>query len=337
MKLAATSGPNGRPSVELLLALEQAGYHSYWSAEDWGADAVSQLAWPGSHTSTLVLGTSIMQLPGRSPALTAMTAATLANLSGGRFILGLGPSGPQVSEGWHGVAYAQPLARLREYVGVVRQALDRTDALRAGGQHYQIPYFGPGASGLGKALRMNQEVRHNVPIFVSAMGPKALELAGEIADGAIATLVDPDQMSVTRSAIDVGRGRSGRTSNDFTLVVHAVCVVDDDVAACFERLRPGFARTLGGYGAASRNFYVDQVTRLGWGSVAARVQELYLAGRRAEAAAAIPDELIDAVQLVGPAQRIRDRARRYADAAVDVLMLGTNDLRVLRAVADIGG
>ena len=199
MKVAATLGTQALASIEFITALERAGFHSCWTAEDWGTDAVSPLAWVGSHTSEILLGTSIMQVPARSPALAAMTAATLSNLSGGRFILGLGPSGPQVAEGWHGVPYGKPLAKLREYVAIVRDALDKGDVLTASGDYYDLPLQGEGTTGLGKPLRLNTKVLHEVPIYTSAMGPVALELGGEIADGVIATRRSPRPAHVLRS------------------------------------------------------------------------------------------------------------------------------------------
>ena len=332
MKLAVTLGTGGGlPTIELAQTLERTGFHSLWTAEDWGVDAVSQLAWVGSHTSTLLLGTSIMQVPGRSPGLTAMTAATLSNLSGGRFILGLGPSGPQVAEGWHGVAYGKPLTKLGEYVGIVRRALDRSAVLAASGEYYQLPFHGQGSTGLGKSLRLNVAVEHRVPIYVSAMGPAAFRLAAEVADGVIATLVDPARLVDIERSLAADVATAGRDRKDLSLVVHVSVVSGDDVGACFELMRPAFARTIGGYGALGKNFYLDQVTRSGWGPEAAKIQELYLAGRRDEAAAAVPDDLLDAFCLIGPPRRIAARARRYD--SVDVLMLGTGDLETLRAVA----
>jgi F420-dependent oxidoreductase-like protein len=276
-----------------------------------------------------------MQLPARSPALTAMTAATLSNLSGGRFVLGLGPSGPQVVEGWHGVAYGKPLTRLREYVSIVRSALARRAPLTADGEYYHLPYDGPGASGLGKALRLNTKPEHAVPIYTSAMGPAALATGAEIGDGVIATLVDANRLADVEAALDRGFAVSGRRREDFTLVAHVSVVRGDDVAACFDRIRPFFARTIGGYGARGRNFYLDQVSRSGWASEAAKVQELYLAGRRDEAVAAVPDEMLDAYSLVGPPERIAERARRYQ--GVDILMLGTADEYTLQAIAGLAG
>ncbi len=331
MKLAATTGTNARPPTpDFVRRLERAGFDSIWTAEDWGLDAVSQLAWVGSHTSQIRLGTSIMQLPARSPGATAMTAATLATLSGGRFILGLGPSGPQVAEGWHGVAYGKPITRLREYVSVVRRMLAADAPVEHDGAYYHLPFRGDGASGLGKALRLNTKSLHPVPIYLAAMGPKALATGAEIADGVISTLVDADRLDDLEAALVPGLQASGRTRDRLTVVVNVSVVAGDDVAACFDRMRPAFARTIGGYGARSKNFYVDQITRGGWGEEAAKVQELYLAGRRDEAAAAIPDELLDAHALVGPPARIAARARRYERA--DVLMFNAHDADLLDAV-----
>ncbi len=333
MKLAATLGTNARPPTpEFVRRLERSGFHSIWTAEDWGLDAVSQLAWVGSHTSRILLGTSIMQVPGRTPGATAMTAATLSTLSGGRFILGLGPSGPQVVEGWHGVAYGKPLARLREYVSVVRRMLAADGPVEHAGEYYQLPFRGEGASGLGKPLRLNTKQRHPVPIYVAAMGPKALATGAEIADGVIATLVDADRLDDVEAALAVGLEASGRTRDAVTVVVNVSVVAGDDVAACLARMRPAFARTIGGYGARSKNFYADQITRGGWGDVAVKVQDLYLAGRRDAAAAAIPDELLDAYALAGPPSRIAARARRYERA--DVLMFNSQDIDLLDAVAE---
>lgn len=335
MKLAAVLGTQAAVFPEFAEALERAGYDSIWSAEDWGKDAVSQLAWVGSHTSRISLGTSILQIPARSPAATAMTAASMANLSKGRFILGIGPSGPQVAEGWHGVAYGKPLTKLREYVSIVRQALERNAPLEVSGEYYELPYNGDDATGLGKPLRMNTKPKFDVPIYTSAMGPKALELGGEIADGVIATLVDPTRLEDVEQAIGRGLQTSGRSRSDFTLIVHSAVVVGDDVKACLDGIRPGFARTIGGYGAKSKNFYFNQVSRAGWGDAAERVQELYLAGRRDEAAAAIPDEMLETYCLVGPPERIAKQIDRFEGC--DVMMLGTPDLGALTAIAAARG
>lgn len=332
MKLAVTMGTNARPPTPAFARrVEAAGFDSIWTAEDWGLDAVSQLAWIGSHTDRLTLGTSIMQVPARTPGLTAMTAATLAAMSGGRFILGLGPSGPQVVEGWHGVPYGRPLAKLREYVSVVRRMVERSEPVEHHGDHYDLPYDRAGATGLGKPLRLNARSEHDVPIYISAMGPRALALGAEIADGVITTLVDPARIDEMEMSMKTGLQASGRERSELAMVVSVSVVAGDDVGTCFEMMRPQFARTIGGYGARTKNFYVDQISRDGWGDVAARVQELYLAGNRNEAAAAIPDELLDAYSLVGPPARVAERARRYEDA--DVLMLVCHDIEVLETVA----
>ncbi|MCJ7438920.1 MAG: LLM class flavin-dependent oxidoreductase [Acidimicrobiia bacterium] len=333
VKLAATMGTNARPpTVDFARRLEAAGFDSIWTAEDWGLDAVSQLAWIGSHTERITLGTSIMQVPSRSPGLTAMTAATMASLSGGRFVLGLGPSGPLVVEGWHGVPYGRPLAKTREYVSIVRRMLDRDGPCEHDGVYYQLPYRGDDSTGLGKALRLNTRVNHEVPIYVSAMGPTALAMGAEIADGVIATLVDADRLDDLEAALQRGLDAGAKHRGDVTVVASVSVVVGNDVAACFDLMRPQFARTIGGYGASTRNFYVNQITRGGWGDIAARVQELYLAGRRDEAAAAIPGELLDAYSLVGPPDRVAARARRYEQA--DVLMLVCHDADVLETIAE---
>ena len=334
MKLGLSLGyaPPGTNPADLFPLVEEAerlGFDSVWVAEAWGTDAVSVLGWLAARTETIKLGSAIMQIPGRTPANAAMTAATLDLLSGGRFLLGLGTSGPQVVEGWHGQPWGKPLGKTREYVEVVRAAL-RREVVEHEGEHYRIPWDGPGATGLGKPLKlMLRPLRAEIPIYLAALGPKNVALAAEIADGWLPIFVDPDRF-------DEAFGPSlAAAPPGFEIAATASVLVGDDVEALRDALRPYVALYVGGMGARGRNFYNALVRRYGWEAEAERIQELYLAGKQRDAIAAVPDELVDAVSLVGPKERIAERLEAWRETPVTTLVLGTVQPEALRTLAEL--
>jgi F420-dependent oxidoreductase-like protein len=325
----APPGTNPADLVPIARLAEALGYDSVWAAEAWGTDAVSVLAWLGASTTRIKIGSAIMQMPGRTPANTAMTAATLDLMSGGRFILGLGTSGPQVVEGWHGQPWGKPLVRTREYVEIVRAAL-RREAVEHRGEHYRIPYDGPGATGLGKPLKlMLRPLRADIPIYLAAIGPKNVALATEIADGWLPLFVDPE-----RFAAAFGESVAGAPAG-FEIAATVSVLVGDDVQALRDALKPHIALYVGGMGSKGKNFYNSLVSRYGWEAEAARIQELYLGGRQREAIAAVPDELVDAVSLVGPKERIRNRLEAWRETPVTTLVVGSPQPEALELLAEL--
>ncbi len=334
MKLGLSLGyaPPGTNPADLFPLVEEAerlGFDSVWVAEAWGTDAVSVLGWLAAKTERIKLGSAIMQIPGRTPANTAMTAATLDLLSGGRFLLGLGTSGPQVVEGWHGQPWGKPLGKTREYVEIVRAAL-RRDVVEHDGEHYGIPYDGPGATGLGKPLKlMIRPLRAEIPIYLAALGPKNVALAAEIADGWLPIFVTPERFD------DAFGPSLAAAPAGFEIAATASVLVGDDVAALRDTLRPHVALYVGGMGAKGRNFYNSLVRRYGWEAEAERIQELYLSGKQREAIAAVPDELVDAVSLVGPKERIAERLKAWRETPVTTLVLGTTQPEALQTLAEL--
>jgi F420-dependent oxidoreductase-like protein len=321
----AQPGTNPLELVELAREAERAGYASAWSAEAWGSDAVTPLAWLGACTETLGLGTAIMQLPGRSPANTAMTAATLDLLSGGRFLLGLGTSGPQVVEGWHGQEWGKPLGKLREYVEIVRAAL-RRERLEHHGAHYEIPVSG--GTGLGKPLKlMLRPLRSELPIYLAAISPKAVELAFEIGDGWLPIFWSPER---ARDVFPLELARDG-----FDIAPCAPAILTDDAESARDALKEYYAFYIGGMGARSKNFYNDLFGRYGYESEAREIQELFLDGKQREAAAAVPDRFVDEVALVGSKERIADRLAAWRESGATTLLVSTRDPATLRAVAEV--
>jgi F420-dependent oxidoreductase-like protein len=329
------------PAHHLALAqeAERLGFSVVWAAEAYGSDSPSMLAWIAGQTSRIDVGSAVMQIPARSPAATAMTAATIDTLSGGRFRLGLGVSGPQVSEGWHGVRFAKPLARTREYVDIVRMALARKPVEYAG-EHYQLPLPG----GAGKALRLSfHPPRADIPIYLAAVGPKNLQLAGEIADGWLAVFFAPEYAAELLGQIRAGREKAGKPMDTFDVVPTVPVVVGEDPVACAELVRWYAALYVGGMGSREQNFYHQLATRMGYGEAAREVQDLYLAKRHRDAAAAVPFEFIDSTSLLGPVERISRRMRAYAEAGVTTLSVSVfaadvdDGVRTLRAVADAYG
>jgi F420-dependent oxidoreductase-like protein len=316
---------------------ERCGFHSVWTSEAYGSDAVSPLAWIGSRTTNVRLGTAIMQMPARSPATTAATVATLDLLSGGRVLLGLGTSGPQVAEGWHGQAWGKPLTRTREYVEIVRAVLRREAPLEHHGEHYDIPYSGPGATGLGKPLRIIvHPPRAEVPIYLAAIGPRNVALAAEIADGWLPIFFSPERFADThRPMLEEGFARRGGRPEGWDLAAHVPVVMTDDVAAGRDFLKPLLALYVGGMGAKGKNFYTRLAERYGYADAAATIQDLYLAGKKNEAIAAVPDALVDEVALVGDRARIADRVAAFRECGVGTLILQARQPEALRLLAEL--
>jgi F420-dependent oxidoreductase-like protein len=326
----------GADDLALVLEAERLGYSVVWAAEAYGSDAVSVLAFLAGKTSTIELGSAVLQIPARTPTMTAMTAATLDTLSGGRFRLGLGVSGPQVSEGWHGVRFGKPLARTREYVDIVTLALSR-ERVRYDGQTYRLPL----PDGPGKALHlMVHPLRSHIPIYLAAIGPKNVELAGEIADGWQPVFFAPDHAEEHLAHLRSGRAKAGREMNGFDISATVPINVGDDVGACAEPVRPYATLYVGGMGSREQNFYNDLAVRMGFGDAAAEVQRRYLERNYAAACAAVPFEFIDGTSLLGPVDRIAERMQAYAAAGVTTLSLAPcgdttqERIAVLRAAAD---
>ena len=340
MRLGLTAGQFG-PDIaidfDLILEAERLGYSSVWTGEAWGNDAITPLSFIAARTRTIGLGTAIMQMPARSPAMTAMTAMTLDQLSGGRFSLGLGPSGPQVAEGWHGVAYGRPLTRTREYVSIIRQILARENPLEHTGYHYQIPYSGDGATGLGKPLKSILHGRADMKIYTAAISAKGLLCSGEVADGVIPVWMDPGQPDLIVPFIEEGFAKSDspRSMADFDLAPFVSCIVGDDLEHCRKPVKNMLALYIGGMGARGKNFYNDYAVRLGYEAEAARIQDLYLSGKKGMAAAAVPDELVDAVALVGPKERIGERIAVWKQSPVTTLLIGAGDPETLQLIAEL--
>jgi F420-dependent oxidoreductase-like protein len=316
---------------------ERLGFHSVWTSEAYGSDAVSPLAWVGARTERVKLGTAIMQMPARSPATTAATVATLDLLSGGRVLLGLGTSGPQVAEGWHGQAWGKPLARTREYVEIVRAILRRDAPLEHHGEHYDIPYSGADATGLGKPLKLIvHPPRADVPIYLAAIGPKNVALAAEIADGWLPIFFSPERFAEThRPMLEEGFARRGGRPEGWDLAAHVPVVVTDDAASGRDFLKPLLALYVGGMGAKGKNFYNRLASRYGYEDAAATIQDLYLAGKKNEAVAAVPDALVDEVALVGDRARIADRLAAFRDCGVETLVLQARQPEALRLLAEL--
>jgi F420-dependent oxidoreductase-like protein len=319
-----------------ILEAERLGYASVWSAEAYGSDAVTPAAWIAARTERIHVGTAIMQIPARTPAMTAMTAMTLDALSGGRFRLGLGVSGPQVVEGWHGQPFGKPLVRTREYVEIVRAIVRRDKPLQFQGEYYQIPYTGPAATGLGKPLRSILHGRTSLPIYLAAVGPRNVALAAEIADGWIPVFFSARRMPMFREWLDGGfqAGGRGSTARDFDVMPMVPVVVGDDVAACRAAVKPRVALYVGGMGARGRNFYNEIACRYGYQEAAKRIQDLYLEGRKDEATAAVPDALVDEVALCGPRERIREHLAEWTTAGVTTILVA-GDTTAVRTMAEL--
>jgi len=323
--------------LALVREAESLGFDSVWAAEAYGSDAATVLAWLAGQTTRIKLGSAIFQMPGRSPAMTAMTAATIDNISGGRMVLGIGSSGPQVAEGWHGQRFAKQLQRTREYVAIVRKALAR-ERLEFDGETYTLPL----PDGPGKALKLTiSTVQDEIPIYIAAIGPKNTQLTGEIGDGWMPTFFSPEHVSESRGLLEEGAARSGRKIDDsFDIAPMVNVALDDDIGRARDTVRPLLALYVGGMGSRDKNFYNALVRRYGFEEAADEVQELYLSGRKDEAAAALPDDLIDLTSLCGPAERIAERLAVYRDAGVGTLLASPMDMtlegrsRIMRVLAE---
>jgi F420-dependent oxidoreductase-like protein len=310
-----TASTTAADHLALAQEADRLGYAVVWAAEAYGSDSVTMLSWVAGQTQRIDVGSAVMQIPARTPAMAAMTAASLDTLSGGRFRLGLGVSGPQVSEGWHGVRFAKPLQRTREYLEIVRQAVagERVDYA---GQFYTLPL----PDGPGKPLKLNfKPLRTRIPTYLAAVGPKNLELAGELADGWLAMFYAPEFAAEQLASVSAGRARVGLTLDGFDVVPTVPLVVGDDVAACADQVRWYAALYMGGMGSREQNFYNQLATRMGYADAAREVQDLYLAKRHRDAAATVPLEFINRTSLLGPVDRIAAGMREYAAAGVTTL------------------
>ena len=330
-------GMGPQDQLQIVQEAERLGYDSVWAAEAYGSDAATVLAWLAAGTTKIKLGSAIFQMPGRSPAMTAMTAATIDELSGGRMVLGIGSSGPQVAEGWHGQRFARQLQRTREYVAVVRKALAR-ERLEFKGETLELPL----PDGPGKALKlMITPVQERIPIYLAAIGPKNTALAGEIADGWIPTFFSPEHVADFRALLEEGAARSGRSLDGFDIAPTVQSYVSDDRELARNLMRPVLALYIGGMGSRKQNFYNNLVKRYGFEAAAQEIQDLYLDGKKAEAGEAIPDELIDSVSLCGPRDVVRERLAAFRDAGVGTLMVtpmafnAEERIEQLRAVAEL--
>jgi F420-dependent oxidoreductase-like protein len=311
--------------IDLVLEAEDLGYDSVWTAEAYGSDCVSTLCWIGARTKRIKLGTGIMQMSARTPACVAMTAATIDHLSHGRLILGLGVSGPQVVEGWYGQPFPRPLGRTREFITLVRAMLRREGPVEFRGQHYQLPL--EGGSRLGKPLKLIMHpLRSEIPIYLAAEGPKNVALATEIADGWLPLFLSPYRTEMYRDVIN--KIRPG-----FEIACPVTVVVNDDLEQALMPIKYMIAFYIGGMGARSRNFHAELVARMGFEKAARDIQDLFLAGKREEAIAAVPSELADEIALVGPPERIRDRLAAWKESFVTTLLVGTRDPLAVRALA----
>jgi F420-dependent oxidoreductase-like protein len=344
MKLATGAlsfGPKIRINLDLIRHAESLGYDSAWTAEAYGNDAVTTATWIAAKTEKIKVGTAIMQMPARTPAMTAMTATTLNQLSEGRFLLGLGPSGPQVVEGWHGVPYGKPLQRTREYIEIIRQIWAREKPLEFSGEIYQIPCKGEGTTGLGKALKSILHGDPNIPIYTASISPNGLACSAEVADGVIPMMYDPERYAeLLQPHLEKGFARaSGEKSlKNFDVMISCSVIISDDVEKAMLPVKANLALYIGGMGARGKNFYNDYAKRLGYEEAAVKIQDLYLAGQRNEAIAAVPDDLIDAVHLVGSADKIRDRLQAWKEAGkrgeVGTMNIGASQPEALELVAE---
>ncbi len=324
------------PQVEESVAeAERLGFDSIWTAEAYGSDCLTPLAWWGASTERLKLGTAIVQMSARQPAATAMAAMTMDHLSGGRFILGLGVSGPQVVEGWYGMPFAKPLARTREYIGILRDIWARKGPVVAAGEHYQLPL--PGGTGLAKPLKSSiHPLREDIPVYLGAEGPKNIALCAELCDGWLAMLFAPEQQDVYASYLQEGFSRPGarRSASDFQVNATVPFIVSDDIDAAADALRPFYALYFGGMGAKGTNFHANVAIRMGYEAEVDRIAEAYLSGRKDEAAAIVPRKLIEEMSLIGPKEKIRDDLERWRESIVTTLLI-SGDAATMRSAAEL--
>ena len=343
MKLGFLLGYSGKHihiPIELIQQAESMGYDSVWTAEAYGNDAVTSAAYVLAQTSKIRVGTAIMQMPARTPAMCAMTAMSLDQLSGGRFIVGLGASGPQVVEGWHGVPYGKPVTRTKEYIQIMRKIFEREGPVEFDGQMYQMPNQSEGTTGLGKPLKSILAAASDIPIYTASITPAGLRCAGEVADGVFPVWMDPNKYDVLGESIEQGfeKAGNGKSLKDFDVAPFVTVAMHDDLDAAYDALRPWLALYIGGMGAKNKNFYHDYATRLGYGDAADQIQELYLSGKKPEAEALVPNELLDEVSLIGPRERIIERLGPWKEAGkrgeVGSMLLGVQDPVVLELLAN---
>jgi F420-dependent oxidoreductase-like protein len=334
-------GPRATINLDLIKRAEELGFDSAWTAEAYGNDAVSTATWVAAHTTRMKVGTSIMQMPARQPAMAAMTAMTLDHLTGGRFILGLGPSGPQVVEGWYGVPYGKPLARTREYIQIIRQIWAREKPLEFHGELYDIPTTDPRATGLGKPLKSILHGNPNIPIYTASISPNGLRCAAEVADGVFPMMMDPEKVdSVYLPHLEEGfaKAEGDKSLGNFAIVPGVTCILSDDLEKARMPVKGHMSLYIGGMGARDKNFYNDLAKRLGYEAAAIEIQNLFLDGKKMEAAMAVPDELVDACHLVGPKERIRERLQAWKAAGekrwVDTMNIGTSQPEALELLAE---
>ena len=342
MKLGFLLGYAGKHihmPIELIQQAESMGYDSVWTAEAYGNDAVTSAAYVLAQTSKIRVGTAIMQMPARTPAMCAMTAMSLDQLSGGRFIVGLGASGPQVVEGWHGVPYGKPVTRTKEYIQIMRKIFEREGPVEFDGQIYQMPNQSEGTTGLGKPLKSILAAT-DIPIYTASITPAGLRCAGEVADGVFPVWMDPNKYDVLGESIEQGFEKAGNSKSlkDFDIAPFVTVAMNDDLDAAYDALRPWLALYIGGMGAKDKNFYHEYATRLGYGDAANQIQELYLSGKKPEAEALVPNELLDEVSLIGPRERIIERLGPWKEAGkrgeVGSMLLGVQDPVVLELLAN---
>ena len=342
MKLGFLLGYSGKHihmPIELIQQAESMGYDSVWTAEAYGNDAVTSAAYVLAQTSKIRVGTAIMQMPARTPAMCAMTAMSLDQLSGGRFIVGLGASGPQVVEGWHGVPYGKPVTRTKEYIQIMRKIFEREGPVEFDGQMYQMPNQSEGTTGLGKPLKSILAAT-DIPIYTASITPAGLRCAGEVADGVFPVWMDPNKYDVLGESIEQGfeKAGNGKSLKDFDIAPFVTVAMNDDLDAAYDALRPWLALYIGGMGAKTKNFYHEYATRLGYGDAANQIQELYLSGKKPEAEALVPNELLDEVSLIGPRERIIERLGPWKEAGkrgeVGSMLLGVQDPVVLELLAN---
>ncbi|HVS13880.1 MAG TPA: LLM class F420-dependent oxidoreductase [Thermoanaerobaculia bacterium] len=342
MKLGVLVGYSGKQvmlPLDLIRRAESLGYESAWTAEAYGSDAVTPATWILAQTDKIKVGTAIMQMPARTPACTAMTAMTLNQLSGGRFLLGIGPSGPQVVEGWHGVAYGRPLTRTREYVEILRKIMAREAPVELDGYHYQLPYRGADSTGLGKPLKSILAADSSIPIYAASITPKGVETAAGVADGFFPVWMNPERYDLFAEPIAAGFAAraDGKAREDFEIMPFVTVMMGDDLEQCRMVAKAGLALYIGGMGARSKNFYNDYAIRLGYEADAKVIQDLYLDGKQGEATHAVPDQLVDDIYLCGPKERIVERLEAWKEAGrqghVTQMLLACRQPEALEAIA----
>ena len=340
MKLGILAGYGGKVlniDIQRIKMAESLGYDSLWTAEAYGSDAVTPAAWILAQTDKIKVGTAIMQMPARSPACSAMTAMTLNQLSNGRFMVGLGASGPQVVEGWHGVAYGRPVTRVKEYVSIMKKIFAREAPVEHEGFHYSLPYTGEDGTGLGKSLKSILQADTSIPIYTASITPNGLVGSAEVADGVFPIWMNPAKPEALRGHIEKGLTKSGRTMLDYDVAPFVTCIMGDDIEACRMPIKGNMALYIGGMGARDKNFYNDYTKALGYEDAAATIQDLYLSGRKDEAMAAVPDELVDACHLVGPAEHIKEQLKHWKAAGlngdVGSMLIGAGQPEALELIA----